>query len=262
MSKGARRLLALPLQGYARRAALALCVLAGFLAPEVGLAQTLPVILKAQYAEPTTRYDHGILGDAVEWGALELAVELCAGCARSDRQNLVIRLPKTRVFEDLVPRLIKDETGRVLVMVVETDLRLGARLALYDHTGLVDATPFIGSTHRWLAPVGAADLDGDGFTEVAYVEKPHLSKELKVWRLRGGKLRFVASLGGLTNHRIGEDFISGGLRDCGGGLEIITVNGNWSKVMATQLKNDRLNARSLAVFGRQSDLAAALSCAK
>jgi len=28
------------------------------------------------------------------------------------------------------------------------------------------------------------------------------------------------------------------------------------------LKNDRLNARSLAVFGRQSDLAAALSCAK
>jgi len=262
MAGDARRPLLHRLLAQARRAALAWCALAGFLLPNTGAAQSLEVIMKANYSEPTTRYDHGILGDAVEWGALILTFERCAQCARTDIATRTIRLPQTRVFEDLAPRLIKDEAGRVLVMVVESDLKLGARLALYDQAGLVDATPFIGLTHRWLAPVGAADLDGDGLVEIAYVEKPHLSKVLKVWRLRSGKLRFVASLAGLTNHRIGEDFISGGLRDCGQSPEIITVNGNWSEVMATRLNKGRLNARRLTAFGGQSDLVAVLSCAQ
>lgn len=262
MAKEARRLLLRALLAQARRAALAWCVLAGFLVANASAAQSFEAILKAQYSEPTSRYGHGILGDEVEWGALEVTIERCAQCARTDIVTRTIRLPQTRVFEDLAPRLIKDEAGRVLVMVVESDLELGARLALYDQAGLVDATPFIGLTHRWLAPVGAADLDGDGLVEIAYVEKPHLSKELKVWRLRSGKLRFVASLAGLTNHRIGEDFISGGLRDCGQGPEIITVNGNWSEVMATRLNKGRLSARRLTAFGGKSDLAAALNCAQ
>ena len=40
------------------------------------------------------------------------------------------------------------------------------------------ATPFIGTPRRWLAPVGVADLDGDGRAEIAYVETPHRDKVL------------------------------------------------------------------------------------
>ena len=35
-----------------------------------GCANAGEVITKARYEAPTTRYAHGVLGDAVEWGAL------------------------------------------------------------------------------------------------------------------------------------------------------------------------------------------------
>ncbi len=218
------------------------------------------VITKAVYTEPTTRYDHGILGDAVEWGALVLTVDFCEGCEGRDIRKVTIRLPQNRVFEDLAPRIIPDEDGLTHVMVVETDLALGARLAIYDESGLVAATPFIGRPHRWLAPVGAADLDGDGRVEVAYVEKPHLSRELKVWRFAGGELTFVAALGGLTNHRIGEDFISGGMRDCGNGPEMVTANGDWSTVMAVRLADGRLVAEPQSQPADQNGFQRVLAC--
>ena len=77
---------------------------------------------------------------------------------------------------------------------------------------LVAATPNIGQRNRWLAPVAAADLDGDGATEIAYVDRPHLARRLRIWRFEGGSLTEIAALPGLTNHRIGEAFITGGLR--------------------------------------------------
>jgi len=209
-------------------------------------------IVQAEYREPTDRYDHGVLGDSLEWSVLRLT--------ESDGDHVVIRLPKNRVFEDLNPRIIHDATGASYAMVVETDLVLGARLALYDGRGLVDATPFLGQKYRWLAPVGAADLDGDGVVEIAYVEKPHLTKILKVWRLKARKLTFVASLGGLSNHRIGEDFISGGIRNCGQGPEIITANSSWSRIMATRLRDGKLRSRVVGVYRDPTSFEPIMAC--
>ena len=225
------------------------------------VAATPPnLITGARFSQPTTRYDHGILGDAIEWGALVLTVDMCHGCEGRDVRKFTIRLPETRVFEDIAPRMIPGGEDNIVVMVVETDLKLGARLALYDESGLVTATPFIGHTHRWLAPVGAADLDGDGVLELAYVEKPHLSKELKIWRYQDYDISYVTSLKGLANHRIGDDFITGGIRDCGQGAEIITADGNWRNIMATRFKNDRLKTRVLAPFAGQASVKKALEC--
>ncbi len=218
------------------------------------------VILKARYAEPTRRYDHGVLGDAVEWGALVLTVDQCAGCEIRQVNTITIRLPENRVFEDLEPRIILGEFEQTWVMVVESDLALGARLAIYTAAGLAHATPFIGRSHRWLAPVGSADLDGDGIPEIAYVEKPHLSKELKIWRFEETGLSFVTSLRGLTNHRIGEDFITGGIRDCGDGPEIITADANWQRVMSTRLTDGKLTTRALGYFEGQASVKKALDC--
>lgn len=236
-----------------------LALLVGLLA---GPAKATPpnVITKAVYAEPTGRYDHAILGDGLEWGALVLTVDMCQGCERRDIRKFTIRLPQNRVFEDLSPRVILDEDGLTNVMVVETDLALGARLAIYDESGLVDATPFLGQTHRWLAPVGSADLDGDGFPEIAYIEKPHLTKILKVWRFIGRKLHPVTSLAGLTNHQIGQDFISGGIRECGQGPEMITLDADWTQVMVTRLTNGQLQTRAVGAFQGPASLRAALKC--
>ena len=37
-----------------------------------------------------------------------------------------------------------------------------------------------------LAPLGAADLDGDGKIELAYIDRPHLAKILRIWRFDDG----------------------------------------------------------------------------
>ncbi len=218
-------------------------------------------IVKAEYAEPTERYDHGVLGDAVEWGALVLTVDKCLNCSGPPQiVEITLRLPKNRVFEDIAPRIIDGEFGVPVVMVVETDLARGARLALYDETGLITATPFIGRNYRWLAPIGAADLDGDGVIEIAYIDRPHLAKQLKVWRLSDGRLTLVATKDNLSNHQIGWDFIPGGLRDCGQGVEIIVASGDWSQIKAVRLMDGALQATTIGPYRAPSDLTAALTC--
>jgi FG-GAP-like repeat len=218
-----------------------------------GLPLAAQTITSAQYSEPTDRYDHGILGDDLEWGALVLTLR--------GGSKVTLRLPNSRVFEDLEPRLADvDGDGAPEVVVIETDLARGASLAIYDAKGKRTATPYIGRTHRWLAPLGASDLDGDGAIELAYIDRPHLAKTLKIWRYDNGNLVPVADLPGLTNHRIGQDFISGGIRDCGQGPEIITVNANWSRLMATTLDSNSLSARDIGAHKGPSSFSAALDC--
>lgn len=218
------------------------------------------VIRDARYSEPTTRYAHGVLGDDVEWGALELILGPCADCAQAAVRKVTIRLSETRVFEDLAPRLVDLEAdGSPEVIVVESDMSQGARLAVYDETGVIAASPFIGRANRWLAPVGAADFDGDGVQEIAYIDRPHLARTLRVWRFDADGLAEVAAATGLTNHRIGEAGIASGIRDCAAGPEILTADAGWTRLVATRLEDGSLVARDL---GRWSDagLRDALAC--
>ncbi|MCV2868239.1 VCBS repeat-containing protein [Defluviimonas sp. WL0002] len=228
-----------------RGAALAL-VLAG--SPE-GASAT---ITQARFDEPTTRYDHGVLGDEIEYGALVLT---------TTRGPLRIRLPEDRVFEDIAPRLADlDADGAPEVIVVETDIERGARLSVYGEDGLIAATPYIGTRHRWLAPVGAADVDGDGRAEIAYVETPHLGKILKVVRLEGDRLLPVAQTSGMTNHRIGDAFIQGGIALCGGRLVFLTADADWSRVMATELVEGRLRSHSIGTYRGAESLEGPQGC--
>ena len=71
-----------------------------------------------------------------------------------------------------------------------------------DKPGLVRgaATDYIETRFRWLAPIGAAEFDGDWTVEFAYVEKPHLDKVLRVVRRDSRRLSLVASVQGVKNH--------------------------------------------------------------
>lgn len=242
------------------RRALAVLILA-LAVPAVALAGSDREILSARYDAPTTRYAHGVLGDAVEWGALVLKVDTCPACALLKAKTIRITLPDTRVFEDLEPRLVDvDNDGRPEVIVVESDVRLGAALAVYDESGKIAQTPHIGRTNRWLAPLGAADLDGDGKIELAYIDRPHLAKTLRIWRFDGGKLVHLADKPGLTNHKIGEDFISGGIRDCGSGPEIVTASGDWARVMVTTYRGGKVASRDAGPFKGSKSLSDAVAC--
>jgi hypothetical protein len=203
-----------------RLLALALAVLAGPTLAEVSL---IPRVLAARLGEPTDRYGHAVLGETPEWGAIQIDTV---------RGSVTIRLPETRVFEDIEARLADlDGDGGPEVILVESDLSLGASLAVYGPEGKIAATPFIGQSNRWLAPAGIADFDGDGRVEIAYVDRPHLRKELVFVRQEGDQLVETLRLPGLTNHRIGDDFISGGVRDCGAGPELILASADWTRLM-------------------------------
>ena len=247
MQGRARRFLLRPCGAFARRAWLALCF--GLLAQE-GHAQA---ITKAEYAAPTTRYAHGVSGDAVEWGALRLTLH--------DGRRLTMRLPESLVFEDVAPRLADlDGDGAPEVITVESSLTQGARLAIYGPAGRISATPHIGQRNRWLAPIGAADMDGGGAMEIAYIDRPHLAKTLRLWRYRDRQLTEIATINGLTNHKIGWDHIPGGIRNCGSGPEIITANGDWSNVMATRMAGGDLIMRPLVPYAGPDSLNKALTC--
>ena len=198
-------------------------------------------IVAAGYAGPTGRYDHAVLGDALEWGALTLRL--------SDGRRLTFRLPESLVFEDIAPRLADlDGDGSPEVVVVEASLTEGARLAVWDETGRVAATAHYGQPHRWLAPAGIADLDGDGMTEIAYVDRPHLGMVLKVVRLRGDRIIPVAEAPGLTNHRIGDAFIQGGIVVCDGVARVATATADWRGVALTSFAGGRVETRVVGEY--------------
>jgi len=215
-------------------------------------------VTAARLSQPTTRYDHAVLGDAVEWGALDLTVRDCPTCPA---RRLTVRLPETRVFEDVEARIVDaDGDGRSEAMVVESDLALGASLALYNDEGQRHATAFLGQPHRWLAPLGVADLDGDGGPEIAYVEKPHLDRVLVILRFRDGRFTEIARIPGLTNHRIGDRRISGGIRNCGQGAEAVLATADWSGLVAVSLRDGQPRVTPIATSATPRAFARALDC--
>lgn len=249
-------------RGCARGAVLAFALVAGGLSPDVAMAE----ITGAAYGAPTTAYGHGVVPGG-EYQGIEFTL---------DGTRKIGNAVLGGVYEDTSPRLI-DVTGdgkpEVITVVSYFDkgsaLRIWGERAAPDHPKgsemvvLAETAP-IGKRHRWLAVIGAADLDGDGHIEIAYIDRPHLAKTLRIWRLeqtaRGGRLVEVASKTGLTNHRIGQDFITGGIRECGAGPEIITVDAGWQNVMATRFEAGQIKSRRLGPFSGRGAVHAALSC--
>ncbi len=193
------------------------------------MAQPLS-IQSARFALPTDRYPHNVLGDLRGFGALDVTLDTGT--------TLRLTLPDSRVFEDIAPRLWDiDGDGQPEVVAVESDQRLGARLTAWsiDATQtapaltLRAASDFIGTRFRWLAPVGIADFTGDGQPEIAYVAMPHLAKRLILVELAGNRFVPVAQMDGVSNHRIGQDFITGGVVICTDGPRILVPSGDWQR---------------------------------
>jgi len=218
------------------------------------------LFIYAAFDGETDEYDHHVLG-AVR-NAKGMTIQIRRQGSEDTTCPAEVNLPPGQVFEDIAPRFADlNGDGMPEVIVVQSSTSAGARLAVYDRRArLVAATPYIGHAHRWLAPAGAADLDGDGFVELVYVDRPHLAKILRVWRFRNGELAQIAEKTGLTNHRIGWEHIPGGIRDCGGVREIVTASGDWRRIVATRFQDGVLESRDLGLYDGPGSLNAALGC--
>ncbi len=248
------------------RAALAACLL--WLAAGPLCAQ---VIASAVYTEPTTRYPHGVLGDTEEWGTLSVVVRTERGKEGGLLHSWLdktyeIRLPEDRVFEDLEPRLVNlDGAEGPEIIAVESHQEFGARLVVFglDAAGVPverAATRYIGTRFRWLAPVGVADFDGDGVQEIALVDRPHLARRLIVLDFKEGNMPGEVLPFTLTNHRIGDAYISGGLRDCGTGPQMVLLTPDWDRIVQVAWEGGNFNARDIGPNTGQKAIEAALDC--
>lgn len=160
----------------------------------------------AWYARPTGRYQHGVLGDSIEGGALSVVT--------NDGTRLELVLPGSHVFEDLTPRIADlDGDGRNEVVTIRSSLDRGSAVAVYGLAGgkLVErgATAEIGKANRWLSIAGIADYLTDGVLHIAFVETPHIGGTLKFARFSGGRLSVAArTIPGVSNHVIGSSRLS------------------------------------------------------
>ncbi|MAM62574.1 VCBS repeat-containing protein [Maritimibacter sp. UBA3975] len=215
----------------------------------------------ASYVEPTDAYGHGAVKNG-EYAGLRIDYD--------DGSHNVIRFDGA-VFEDTAPRLHDfDGDGTPEVVAVLSGFRVGAMVQIFDFDGEwarpIGNTQPIGQRHRWLAIAGIADFDGDGVDEVAYVDRPHLARILRLARveMNGGKavLTPVAAVEGVTNHLLGTPEIEGGVRHCAGTPPaILTANADWSRIVETIWDGAGLVSTEVGDYAGPESFAPYLECA-
>ena len=213
-------------------------------------------ISAAWYDGATRRYAHGVLGDAIEASILYVKYDSTVTSTELDQDH---------VFEDIAPRLAYlTNPDQADVITIRSHKDKGAQIAVYalkdNELQLVASTPYIGTSNRWLAPVGVADFNNDGYMDIAFVDRPHLAKTLRVWSYKDGQLQQIAEASGFSNHRIGEDFISGGIRHCNGHTQMVTADAGWRRILVTSLIDDQLVREDGGAFRGTESLTNALQC--
>ena len=170
--------------------------------PDGRLAIGTGDIARAWLAEPTDRYDHGILGDKLEAGAVVIV--------RRDGAQQTVKLKPDTVFEDLKPRIVDlDGDGHDEVVLIKSSLTQGSSLAVIglrkNRYEIVAETPALGAPHRWLDVAGIADFTGAGNDnkQIVLVRQPHVVGELQLWTYDGGRLRQRAAVPDAADHIAG-----------------------------------------------------------
>lgn len=165
--------------------------------PDARVATGHDVIREAWLSDPTTRYRHGVLGDAIEAGSLTIL--------RRDGSKAWLRLGKDAVFEDIAPS-VAQIGGRERIVLVKAYLDRGAAITVIDPVSasiVAESTP-IGHANAWRNPAGIADYDGDGMTDIVAVRQPHVVGRFELWSFIGGALKKTLEVADVCNHVMGS----------------------------------------------------------
>ena len=207
--------------------------------PEQAIAKSSDNSVYAQYAKPTKKYGHGILGDRIE--AEQLVVV-------ADSLFYEFTLPNNYVFEDIRPRLYDvDGDNELEIITIRTNTSKGAGIAIYKimDNRLVEYAhvPAIGTAYRWLNIVTIHDLDNDGTVELVWIQTPHIGGILKVAKIKTGTLQVLAEKSQYSNHAIGERNLCLSVLTEQSSQKIFYVpNQSRNKIIGFTFKNNDLNA--------------------
>jgi hypothetical protein len=156
----------------------------------------------AVLSDPTTRYIHGVLGDAFEAGSITVLETGREGYTVSGR----IEPESGGFFETLAPLWFRPGRGEEeLLAVTESTERMGSRISVYSPDGsLVAAGPFVGEPQRWRHLIAAGPFGPGGEVEIAAVRTPHVGGPVEFYRLsrEKGTLKLAASGGKYLSHTI------------------------------------------------------------
>ncbi len=175
-------------------------------------------------SEPTTRYDHGIMGDRFEAGAVTLVES-----GSSPKVSKTISIPENQVVEGIAP-IWADLTGdgRREIIVTQSGFEEGAQIVVYEESGdHLASGPAIGLGYRWRHQIAVAPFGPNGELELVDVLTPHIGGVVEFYQLEDGALRIVAQVPGYTSHIIGSrnlDMALAGDFDGDGYVEVLLPN--------------------------------------
>jgi len=150
---------------------------------------------------PTDRYDHDILGDAIDASAI----------------NLIETEPELRILKTIMieaPDVIEgisaiwadiDNDGARDIIVTLSNNRGGSRIDAFheDGTLLTESDP-IGLGHRWRHQIAVASFDGSGMPLLAAIRTPHIGGIIEFFQYENGKLEITNEIKGFSSHSIGS----------------------------------------------------------
>jgi endonuclease YncB( thermonuclease family) len=171
--------------------------------------------------DPTTGYDHGVLGDGAEGTSISL-IET----APAPRVVQRIEIPSPGVVEGIAP-IWADLTGdgEREIIVTLSDAESGARLAVYGETGeRLAVGPAIGRGYRWRHQLAVAPFGPTGDLELADVMTPHIGGIIEFFQPAGDRLKLMSQTSGYTSHVLGSrnlDMAVAGDFDGDGRLELL-----------------------------------------
>ena len=204
--------------------------------PHAGVAIGKNQVRRAWLVQPTGRYDHGVLGDLIEGGALKVQLR--------DGREMVYELGDQYVFEDLTPRLADmDGDGLDEIILARSSLSEGAAVSVYRigerQIEQFAVSPSIGFAYRWLNPIGAGDFDADGEMDIAVVETPHRGKTLVIYGREVSRLKSIGHAGGYSTHSMGSTVLEMAVvADLNGDgvLDIVLPNGSKDRLVAVTFR--------------------------
>lgn len=185
-------------------------------------------------SDPTNRYRHGVLGDALEASSISLVETIPV-----PRVVLTIPVAAPAVIEGISPIWADlDGDGAREIIVTVSDPQVGARIVVFDESGAQRAAgPPIGAGFRWRHQLAVAHFGPNRELELVAVQTPHIGGTVEFYRLAGNTLTIVASEYGYSTHAIGSsnlDTAVAGDWDGDGNVEILIPNSFFNQLMAVR----------------------------